>query len=280
MDKRVTAEREVRRWFERTASFAGVGSESVREALLAILRERGFRRIAHKEYQQTTVVEAYYGAKLRAWLVGSFVPFGRLLPAGKRLNFRARITCESDSCAVLMRLVPYMELFDTEEIGVITQDESERFTDDYVASVKLQSIVRKLYERLGLAVPEELQRVQHKRLALDLLWAWLLYPTDTYNAPKRIHVPAEPGPTWSWGAFLIPELWFIYYDAWGVAFGALSVDSFSLGLTGALSAALGPFGVAVGLILFLAGRVPLGRYGERIHYARHGYWRGQRDATK
>jgi hypothetical protein len=267
--------RDVRNWFQSTVTLTDVTIEFVLEALVATIEEAGFHRIRHQERERTIVLDAYYGSKVIAFLFGRLVPLGRLLPLGKRLRLTARVTLEDDSCALCLRVVPYMELLDTEEIGMITQDSEERFTDDYFAIVKLNSIVGSLYQRAGMEVPEGLRRLQHKRLALDLVWAVLLYPTDTYGAVKRIHTPLESGPTWSWGAFLVPELWFIYYDAWGVAFMAVSVDITGVLLTAVLWAAFGPFGAVPGLAVLAAARILLGRYGERVHYARHGHWRGE-----
>jgi len=111
---------------------------------------------------------------------------------------------------------------------------------------------------------------------IPLLWQLLLYPVDTSSAVKKVHTPTEPGPGWSWGAFFIPELWFTYYDAWGVAFATAAVDFLCLYLLLRLGDTIGPLIlIVIAFVVQVGMRVVCGLHGERIHYARHGYWRNQ-----
>ncbi|MFC2000831.1 DUF4389 domain-containing protein, partial [Chloroflexota bacterium] len=106
---------------------------------------------------------------------------------------------------------------------------------------------------------------------------------DTSDAEDRVQAQAEKGPRWSWGAFAVPELWFIYYDALSVGVTSFILDCLSLALVGLLVGAWGLPGLAPGLVSFLAVRTWYGMVGNRVYYARYGRWkslnRGQADQT-
>ncbi|MEN8141668.1 MAG: PrsW family intramembrane metalloprotease [Thermodesulfobacteriota bacterium] len=99
-------------------------------------------------------------------------------------------------------------------------------------------------------------------------WKWLIYPFSS-DRNNKINIPEQPGPSWNWGAFLIPELWFLYHEIWGVFF---FVTAFYMSLTYAsIHGFFNIFGQGM-LVVLLIVRLISGRIGNNIYFFRHGRW--------
>jgi len=90
--------------------------------------------------------KAVWGSRGEAYLVGSFVPFGKLLKSGKRLGAEAQIYPAGADVVLRLAVVPYMELFDSPEILLLTQGVFEKITDDEFSREKLDEIARRVWD--------------------------------------------------------------------------------------------------------------------------------------
>lgn len=43
----------------------------------------------------------------------------------------------------------------------------------------------------------------------EAFWCFFLYPLESFESPKPVFILSERGPKWSWGAFILPEVWFL-----------------------------------------------------------------------
>jgi hypothetical protein len=152
---------------------------------------------------------------LKAFSIG-LIPFGKLFSAGKRLLLKASLI--NDVTPTLrIQITPYMEIFGSEEVGGVTQSLGEKATDEYFGANRMYLILRDLYGYVGIPLPDELLKLDIKEFARDTFWGILIYPLDSYKAPKTIHSPEAPGPRWCWGGFVLPEIWFLWNEIWGVS---------------------------------------------------------------
>ncbi|TLZ69955.1 MAG: hypothetical protein E6K10_09245 [Methanobacteriota archaeon] len=85
--------------------------------------------------------KAIWGSKATAVLVKSFVPFGSLMKSGKRLGAEAEIYQNGADVVFRVAVVPYMELFDSPEIFLLSQGVFEKITDDGFSRQKLTEIL-------------------------------------------------------------------------------------------------------------------------------------------
>ncbi len=267
-------------WINRTFSFESVEIATVKEELSHVLGQHGLRIKKTIDYDDGVEIQAIYGSRIKAFFIGHILWYiGQHLPWGKRLYLRARLKSQSSSTELNIQISPYMELFNSEEIGFITQGVEEKFSDDYYAAFKLHSIAHRLYSQLRLGIPEQLQTFPHKRVATDVLWNMLLYPVDGYKNPRKIHIPPEESHGWSWGAFFIPQIWFLYYDAWGVAALSFATDVLLFYVGAILVGWISPIaGFILGILAVIAVRSFYAINFEKIHYARHGRWRNQKNS--
>ena len=88
--------------------------------------------------------KAVLGSKAAAFLVSSYVPFGSLMKAGKRLGAEAEIYQYGNDVVLRIAVVPYMELFDSPEIFLLTQGVFEKITDDRYSREKLNEVLGRL----------------------------------------------------------------------------------------------------------------------------------------
>ncbi len=261
-------------WIHRSFLFENIEIEKVKFAFTKVLQEHRFRVKEEINIADGFEIRALYGAKAKAFFTGRIIPFGEHLPWGKRFFLKARFKSVAENTEMLLDVSPHMELFNSEEIGFITQDVTEKFTDDYMAASKLHSIAQCTYYELGIEIPESLLSFKRKQAATDALWNVLIYPVDGYKNPRKIHIPPVRNRTWSWGAFFIPQIWFLYYDAWGVAALSLFTDPIAFYIGSILIGWISPVaGLLVGFVLILLSRCFYALNFEKIHYARHGRWR-------
>jgi RsiW-degrading membrane proteinase PrsW (M82 family) len=112
-------------------------------------------------------------------------------------------------------------------------------------------------------------RIDFGRMARDAgatFWRRLAFPLS--SGEKRVHRPPVGEAPWSWGAFLMPELWYALRGIWG---GVICVAASYL-MAGYAAVAAGaslPLSLAVVAALV---RWASGRWGSRIYYRRHGRW--------
>jgi hypothetical protein len=89
----------------------------------------------------------------------------------------------------------------------------------------------------------------------------LLNPFLNNQATTIYKLPKER-PIWNWGAFLIPEFWFLYHEIWGPF---LIITFFYSGLViASFYEYFYPFGKDMLIVLLV--HLIAGRYGNNIYY--------------
>lgn len=254
-------------WLNRHVEFTHVEFENVKTSLVSSIQENGFKSVETKESEYIFEITAYLGSKLKAFLVG-LIPFGYHLASGKRLKLTASIIKEN-CIKTNIKIVPMMELFDEEEILGVSQSMDEKVTDEYFGVKKIHSILSAIYLKLGIELPSELVEINLKKYAKDSASNILIHPLETSNYRKTIHKPSEPGPIWCWGGFILPEIWFIWNEIWGVSMLAVIPTALYMQAT---EMEAKPIVVKGLLALIIATRILLGFNGNRIYYAKHGHW--------
>lgn len=97
---------------------------------------------------------------------------------------------------------------------------------------------------------------------LDCLVGLLLYPLRGQNNPSKLFDYKSAPFKWSWPAFLLPELWFLYHEMLPLGFFFLFLAAFFLfALAGSLS---------YYAMLSAPLRILCGFYASKLHFARHG----------
>ncbi len=267
---------DIKRYINRSFLLEDMRLDDVKKILSDVLAFLEFEIKETTESSQNFRIVAKYGTKSRAFLTGMFIPYGNHLPEGKRFFFEAQASTAPEGVNINLRIVPFMELLDHEEIFLLTQDVTEKFSDDFVAAVAFRDIVRNVCVGLGLEVPDEFRQFKHKRAFWDHFWGTVVYPFDSYKSSKRIHTPSEPGPKWSWGAFALPEIWFLANDIVGLAFLAFIIDCICLQVLIIPTILLGLPWLVLGIPLFVTSRIFFGRIAQRSYYMRWGYWKGNK----
>jgi hypothetical protein len=214
------------------------------------------------------VVYAYFGSKLRALLVG-FLPFGTHIPWGKRLHIRVTIRGEGGGTRVSIKITPFMELFDTSEVLLMTQSPAEKASDEYLAAVHLRSITRSLQEATKTSPTDDLSELDNGTFAADFLTGLMLYAFEGDATERVVHIPPSPGTSWSWQALLVPEIWFVWNEIWGVSLLMVVLDWALFKLVMAFPV---PTAFIVAGVLFIAFRLVAARMAHSIFYARYGRW--------
>jgi hypothetical protein len=253
-------DRDYRDWFQRTLTFRGVSLDTVSTCLENTLKKQGFILKKKVPSQDALRLTAYSERKTVAVLVGWFIPFGKFTPWGQRVFLEANLVRDNGDVHLRFAATPHMELYDEfEYIG--TQSFGEKAADEYYAATRLDRVVEALSRSLGAS--EECKKFVFKNFLSDLGLELLLYPLHGYKSAKKMHTPHERGPVWSWGAFLIPEFWFLWYDMWGVSMLTATTEYIVLAYL--------PSGTAV-LTVLVALRTILALTGHRIYFARYGRW--------
>ncbi len=88
--------------------------------------------------------KAIWGSKAKAVLVKRIVPLGSLLKSGKRLGAEAEIYQYGGDVVVRIAVVPYMELFDSPEVFLLSQGVFEKITDDSFSNQKFGEVVNRM----------------------------------------------------------------------------------------------------------------------------------------
>lgn len=268
---RISESVNIRTWFEKEASFENVSLEDVKRAFIDTITVEGFKISRHSFSEGAVNIEALLGSKLIA-LLFKFIPFGSHLPAGKRFLLKTTIK-KGNSIDLSLSIIPYMELLNSEEIGGFTQPIDERASDEFVAAKKVQAILGRLYSALKLELPQDLTDFSHTKFAKDTFWGLIIYPLDAYKSSKTIYSPPTGPAPWCWGGFIIPELWFLWHEIWGVSMIAFMPIAIIMRLNqwGILN--LNPEVIKMLMITFIfIIHVFLGFAGNRIYYARYGYY--------
>jgi hypothetical protein len=162
-----------------------------------------------------------------------------------------------------------MELFDEPEVIILSQSIAEKASDEYLAAMHLNRIAEALR---GPAKMRECEIVEHlppKAFAADFVSGLLLYFLEGDATKKVVHIPPSFKRRWRWGAFIMPAIWFIWREIWGVGLLVLGLQwlLWKLVLTWPV------FAVYACVACFLiALRVSLGCWADWIYYARYGRW--------
>ena len=258
--------KDLKAWLTRKFSLEVDEVEKVKSFLTEIIKSHGFKIIKETGLNEGVSIEGIYGSKIIAFLT-NLIPFiGRHLPIGKRLGLKASVIKDS-SVNVHINISPYMELFNTSEVLVLSQSADEKATDEYIAAKKIHSITKELHSKLYLSIPEKFEKFDTKTFAIDTFLSMLIYPLDGYKSSKKIHIPEENGPKWCWPAFIIPEVWFVWNEIWGASIFAILIELYGIGK-------LFQSGVPAPVIIFLIVtlRTFLGRFGNKIYFLKYGKW--------
>ncbi len=261
----------LRGWFERSLSFEALDYEAVRTNLIDIVENHGFKITNQNKSRDWIKLDAVYGSRIAALIFGSIPFVGQVVLWGKRLGLKASLY-RRETIDLNIDITPYMELFNTAEIYPLSQSAEEKAADEYLAARKLHSITQAIYTRLNLPLPPELSRFDLKQFLSDTLLGYLICPFDSHRSKKPVHYPIQKGPRWSWGAFLIPEFWYIWHEIWGISILFVLVE-----LGGGIKLlTLGVPMVTIGGIL-LTLRIISGSIGHKIYYCKYGKWLGKQD---
>lgn len=254
--------RDLGRLFRRSFFLPDAQRTHLAESLPTILGKCKFRKLATRNEARETTLRATYGSRLLALLVG-LIPFGVLVPWGKRLRASITLRERDQGVDVNIAVIPYMELFDSEEMAPVTQGGGEKITDEMFAAKKLREVVLQVYEACGATPPEDLLNYSAKSALLDSLLNLLVFPLDGLSRSRALHIPQQPGPRWNWGAFMLPEAWFLWNEIWGASILVIGLEYLALRYLG-----WNAFGLACVFLLHATS----GLMGSRIHFARHGRW--------
>lgn len=129
--------------------FRGMRPDAVLGGYERALVDCGFRIQVRQPEGTGYAHKAVWGSKAKAYLVGSFVPFGKLMQSGKRLGAEAQISAAGGDTLLRLIVLPYMELFDSPEVFLISQGVFEKLTDDDFARGKLGEVSSRMWA-LGL----------------------------------------------------------------------------------------------------------------------------------
>ena len=257
---------DLKSWLSRSFNLKNASFDKVVRNFKELLSIHGFKVKKENETTESAYFEAIYGSRLVAVLM-SFIPYiGRNLPLGKRFGLKATIT-DGSPINLSMSIVPYMEIFDTSEVFILTQTVDEKASDEYVAARKMFSITKAFYDSYDVDPKENLEKFDNKTFLRDSVLTFLIYPLDGYKSSKRVHFPGSSGPKWCWPAFIIPELWFIWHEIWGVSLLMIATEL----ITAFKMAEYGIDSKVIGFTL-IAFRLLLGYTGNRIFYLRYGRW--------
>jgi len=241
--------------------------ELVSKLFTETIKEHGFNVHNARTIDNTVSIEAIYGPRFTSFIV-SVIPFiGRHLPFGKRLGLRASII-QDNTIKVQINISPYMELFDTSEVLVLSQTVDEKLTDEYFAAKKIHDITVQLYESLNLPIPDKFLKFNQRLHLSDTFLSTLIYPLDGYKAKKEIHIPPSKGPRWSWPAFIIPELWFMWHEIWGVSLLVVALEFAALRLVEVFKG----YFLLFYPVLFFSIRIVVAIFANRIYFYRYGHW--------
>lgn len=100
------------------------------------------------------------------------------------------------------------------------------------------------------------------------LITYLLYPFDGPHTLKQIHIPQEQGPVWCWGAFIVPEFWFLWQEILGAGFAAIGGELLLIRVFA------GYFGFNGFIFALLVTRTVAALVAPKLYYYRYGHWHG------
>lgn len=254
-------------WFTQQLTIDGTDFDTVCKELMRICSEQGFKIREESKAEISNGFKAIYGSRFIAFIV-SLIPYvGKHFPSGKRLFLETIISRQEKAVLLTLSMTPYMELLNCEEFFPISQSIDEKATDEYFASLKLLRIIQSLFRSIGREVPPEFIKLDIKPFAKDAFWRFLLYPLESFKSPKPVFIPSERGPVWCWGAFIIPEVWFLWHEIWGASIMAFIVENLAVRVIEPKG-----FGLYVAIAGFLSVRIFTGLWGHRIYYYRYGKW--------
>jgi hypothetical protein len=126
---------------------------SVLGACTRALTDSGFEIRRQDTREGVHLLTAVLGGP-EAFLVAEFVPFGDLMKRGKRLGAEVQVSPSGRGAVLRLAVAPYMELFDSREIPLLTQGLLEMFTDDDYAAEKFQEVLGRLRSFLSTGETE------------------------------------------------------------------------------------------------------------------------------
>lgn len=257
----------IKQWLQKSIELKNVKIDEASSALIQAVQIYGFKIRKNETVGDTIKIEAIFGSQLIASFLG-LIPFCHHLPSGKRLMLIASFVGFNDP-RLNIEIIPYMVLLDEEEIGGVTQTMPERASDEFFGARRMFLILNQMHKILGVQPSSEIEKFDYHKFVKDTVMGILIYPLESYRSPQIIHKPTRPGPAWCWGGFILPEVWFLWNNIWGVSLLACIPSGFYLNAT--------KFGLSQNvqyglLLLIVIIRLFLGKYGNKLFYAMHCRW--------
>lgn len=199
------------RWFSVELQVDEHDMLACRQGLVDAIEQAGFPCPEMKDFDLRVSLRSIWGRRGRAFFV-NLLPFGRHLPKGKRFLLTAMLYDEHP-VRIRIRIKAFQDwLLDDTEIPGVTQTFFERITDEQQAAVLMHHILQDLQQSLGVVPPEYFQGFDKDKLFDEFLEGNMLYSLESENYPRIIHRTDQPGPKWIWGAFILPEAWFLWHE--------------------------------------------------------------------
>ena len=250
------AVKEISSLFSRRMVLPGVTTDHVMIAAHFALAAEDFKS-TNVSVDGTTYIVAKFGSKAQAFFINLIPLFGSFILRGMRFIARVSIKQIETDIEISIALAPQMMLFDEEPMAPY-QVVKENFL-----SSKLQRILAKIYEKLELPIPEEFQSFQNQNFIKGAWWRIVLYELEPFSTRQPIHY--KKGVRWSWGAFLVPEVWFLWNELWGASSFVIIAEYLLYSLAGLVNSAV--LWTVVVIIHLITGLI-----GSKVYYYRYGRW--------
>lgn len=267
---------DIGKWLNKTLLIDEAPLRDVQSFLLKAIKKQGFKISEHNISEENVNIRALFGSKLLAFLMG-LIPFGTHLPSGKRFRLQASIKA-GKPLKLDISITPHMELLASEEIGGITQSPEERASDEYIGAKKIWLILRSLHYSLKIPPPDEYEIFDTKSFARDTFWGLLIYHLDSYKSRRKIHIAPKEKAPFCWGGLILPEFWFVWHDIWGVElFFGLPTLLYIIFEDWGWPDTYGQEIKYTLITLIILMRIILGFWGNKIFYAKYGYYPNEKD---
>ena len=122
----------------------------------------------------------------------------------------------------------------------------------------------------GISTPFEASQPGKRKSGSETVWRFLLYPLSSYDKSKPFYSPPDTSAELKIGAFLIPEIWFLWHEMWGVSAFVLLIYIIAVNVLGYI---LGDVDIlSITIISRVLIGIFVGMHASRIYYRRYGRW--------
>lgn len=248
--------------YKRALTFPGVTIETVAVVVEKAFAAERFTITGDSTSEATQQIMGVFGTRLKALLYSLIPIYGHLNVNSWRMRLICEIASSAGGVSVRAVIAPLMALFDEEPIppfGIVRE---------YYLSKTLERVWGRVVAELQAEGADAVALEDSKHFWASAWWRYLLYNLEPFGSPQPIH--RVKGTRWSWGAFLLPEVWFPWNELWGESWPYWLLDYVVMRVYS--NTAIGNIPLWVWLILVIA-RVPAGLFGKKLYYMRYGRWR-------